>query len=192
MRRVGFYAKYTFSRSYCFTFVLKNAEHWIGHANTCLRRARCIAKRNLWPIWTVIQVSLRTSALSRALSACVSVAPIFWGWLGSFNGCHVTNQWWRGRVSWLSIFGTCQARRMFMTCSIVHESVSVKVSQRRSCKGCKSLSRLARILQARRRQTRDWIKLGKHEEGDFVRVSGISQRNTRLDQARTRLTRRNK
>ena len=77
MRWVGFYAKHTFSRSYYSTFVLKNAEHWIGHTNTCLRRASCIAQRNLRPIWTVFQVSLRTSALSRAL--CASVRYLEYG-----------------------------------------------------------------------------------------------------------------
>ena len=121
-----------------------------------------------------------------------SVAPIFRGWLGSVNGCHVARQRWRGRVSWLSIFGACQTRRMFMTCSIEHESASVKVSQQRSSKGYKSLSILARIPQARRQQTRDWVKLGKHDEGNSVRVLGIGQRNPRLDQARIRLFKRDK
>ena len=79
-----------------------------------------------------------------------------------------------------------------MTCSIEHESASVKVSQQRSSKGYKSLSRLARILQARRRQMRDWVKLGKHDEGNSVRVLGIGQRNPRLDQARIRLLKRDK
>lgn len=66
-----FLRQHTSSRSYCSTFVLKNARAWIGHANTCLRRARCIAKQNLRPIWTVFQVGLRINALSRALSVSV-------------------------------------------------------------------------------------------------------------------------